>query len=80
MCSKNDIYHNQGIDGNIWARCISKGIFTKTNVPILRIMILFMEAHKCVFIMMQIGLAIGMTANPRQIILSYWEMVLLATQ
>jgi hypothetical protein len=48
----------------IWARCISKGMFTKANVPILGIMILFMEAHKCVFIMMQIGLAIGMIANP----------------
>jgi hypothetical protein len=39
----------------IWARCISKGMFTKANVPILEIMILLMEAHKCVFIMMQLG-------------------------
>jgi hypothetical protein len=64
----------------IWAKCISKGMFTKANDPILGIMILFMKAHKCVFIMMQIGLAIGMTVNPHQIILCYWEMVLSVTQ
>ncbi len=64
----------------IWARCISKGMFTKVSVPILGIMILFMETHKCVFIMMQIGLIIRMTINPHQIILSYCEMVLLITQ
>jgi hypothetical protein len=42
----------------------SKGMFTKLNVPILRIMILFVEAHKCAFIVMQIGLAVWMIANP----------------
>jgi hypothetical protein len=55
-------------------RCISKRMFTKASVQILGIMILFMETHKCVFIMMQIGLTIKMTINPHQ---SYWEMVLL---
>jgi hypothetical protein len=60
----------------LWARCILKGLFTKVNVPILGIMILFMEAHKCVLIMMQIGLTIWMTTNPHQIMFFNWEMVL----
>jgi hypothetical protein len=36
----------------IWARCILKRMFTKAIIPILGIMILFMEAHKCVLIVM----------------------------
>ncbi len=40
-------------------------------------MILFMEAHKCVPIVMQIGLVVWMAANPHQVMFYYWEMVLL---
>jgi hypothetical protein len=47
--------------------CIPKGMFTKVNVPILGIMISFMEAHKCVPIVMQIELTIWMIANPHQV-------------
>jgi hypothetical protein len=36
----------------IWARYIPKGMSTKANVPILGIIILFMEAYKCVPILM----------------------------
>ncbi len=60
----------------IWITCIPKGMFTKTNISILDIMILFMEAHKCVPIVMEIGLTILMTANPHQIMFSYWETVI----
>jgi hypothetical protein len=35
-----------------------------------------MKAHKCVPIVMQIGLAICMTANPHQVMFFYQEMVL----
>jgi hypothetical protein len=38
-------------------------MFTKTNISTLEIMILFMEAHKCVPIVMQIELTIWMTNN-----------------
>jgi hypothetical protein len=48
----------------IWAKCKTKGMFTKANVPILGIMILFVEAHKCVPIVMEIGLTIWMITNP----------------
>jgi hypothetical protein len=60
----------------IWVEYIMKGVFTKANVPILVIMILFMEAHKQVHVVVHIGLAIWMTTNPHQIMFSYWEMVL----
>jgi hypothetical protein len=39
----------------IWVEFIN---VTKTGVPILGIMILFMKAHTCVSIVMQIGLKI----------------------
>jgi hypothetical protein len=52
-------------------------MFIKTSVSILGIMILFMETHKCVPIVMKIGLAILMTANPNHAMFSYWEMVIL---
>jgi hypothetical protein len=61
---ERDVYHSQGIDENNMGQMNSKGMFTKVNVPILRIMILFVEAHKCAFIVMQIGLAVWMIANP----------------
>ncbi len=61
----------------IWAKCIMKGMFAKTSVPILKIMILFMETHKCVLIMIQIVLAIWVTTNSHHVMFSYWEMVLL---
>jgi hypothetical protein len=77
MPSKKDIYHSQGIDKKIWAKCIMKGMFVRSNVPILKIMILFMETHKCVFIMIQIVLVIWVIANPHHVMFSYWEMVLL---
>jgi hypothetical protein len=48
----------------ICVNCILKGIFNKSNVPILGIMTLFMETHKCVPIVMEIGLVIWITANP----------------
>jgi hypothetical protein len=38
----------------ISVRCIPIGMFTKANVPMLGIMILFLETHKCLFIVMQI--------------------------
>jgi hypothetical protein len=60
---ERDIYHSQGIDENNMGQMNSKGMFTKINVPILGIMILFVEVHKCAFIMMQIGLAVWMIAN-----------------
>jgi hypothetical protein len=60
----------------IWAKCIMKGMFVKSSVPILKIMILFMETHKCVLIMIQIVLIIWVTANPHHVMFSYWEMVL----
>jgi hypothetical protein len=40
-------------------------------------MISFMETHKCVPIVMKIGLAIWMTAYPNHAMFSYWEMVIL---
>jgi hypothetical protein len=43
-------------------------MFPKINVPILGIMILFMEAHKCVPISILIGLAIWMITNLHQAI------------
>jgi hypothetical protein len=46
-------------------------MFTKVNVPILGIMILFAEAHKCVFIVMQIGLVVWMIANPHLVFLFF---------
>jgi hypothetical protein len=42
-------------------------MFTKVNVPILGIMILFVEVHKSVFIVMQIRLAVWMIANPHYV-------------
>ncbi len=52
-------------------------MFIKTNVQILGIMILSMETHKCVPIVMKIGLAIWMTPNPNHVMFSYCEMVIL---
>ncbi len=43
------------IESTLWTKCILKGMFTKFNVSILGIMILFMETHKCVIIVMQVG-------------------------
>jgi hypothetical protein len=51
-------------------------MFTKANVPILGIMILFMETHKCVPIVMQIEITIWMIANPHQVMFFHWEMML----
>jgi hypothetical protein len=52
-------------------------MFTKENVPMLGIMILFMEAHKCVPMVLQIGLVIWMIVNPHQVFFFNWEIMLL---
>jgi hypothetical protein len=49
---KRDVYDSQRIDRNNMGHVHSKIMFMKTNVPILGIMILFMEAHKCVPVVM----------------------------
>jgi hypothetical protein len=46
----------------------------QSQCPNTKNMILFLEAHKCVPIVMQIGLVIWMTVNPHQVMFSYWEM------
>jgi hypothetical protein len=52
---------------NKWSRCIPKGMLTKTIIPILGVIILFMKTNKCMLIVMQIGLAIMMIINAHQI-------------
>jgi hypothetical protein len=47
---------------------------TKVIIPILGAMTLFMKAHKCMFIVMQLGLATLMIVN------SHWIFSLLAME
>jgi len=58
MLSKKEIYYSQGIDGINMGYVHSNRKFTKAIIPILGIMILFLETHKCLPIVMWIGLAI----------------------
>ncbi len=71
MHSKRDIYHNQRIDGNNMGHVHSENNVYQSQSPNTKDMILFMEAHKCVPIVMQIGLVIRMAANPHQVMFSY---------
>jgi hypothetical protein len=74
MHSKRDVYHNQKNDGNNMGHVHSEKNVYQSQCPNTKNMILFLEAHKCVPIVMQIGLVIWMTVNPHQVMFSYWEM------
>jgi hypothetical protein len=77
MHFKRDVYHNQRINGNNMGHVHFEFFFYQSQYPNTMNMILFMETHKCVPIVMQIGLVVWMVANPHQVMFSYWEMVLL---
>jgi len=52
-------------------------MFIKTNISILRVMILLIILHKCMLIVMQIGPTISITAYSHWVMFSYWVMDLL---
>lgn len=63
-----NIYHGHEIDEDIINQVHFKmnafGMHTEVIIPILGAMTLFMKAHKCMFIVMQLGLATLMIVNP----------------
>jgi len=77
MRFKRDMYHNQRININNMNQVHSKRNVYQRQCLNIGIMIMFMKAHKCVPIVMQIGLAICMIANPHQVMFSYSKKMLL---
>jgi hypothetical protein len=63
VCFDRNIYHGHEIDENIINQVTLFGMHTKIIIPILGAMTLFMKAHKCMFIVMQLGLATLMIVN-----------------
>jgi hypothetical protein len=71
MHSERDIYHSQGIDGNNMGQVHYERNVCQNKCPNIEDYDIIYENAQSVFIMIEIVLAIWVTANPHHVMFSY---------